>query len=91
MESLEEVEEVFRNCSSSLQSLKLYDCDKLRSFCGGLEHLTALKTLVIWNCPNVRLSEETEDGRPDWMQSLAVLECLRIWDCKRLESINSPL
>ncbi|XP_021721833.1 disease resistance protein RGA2-like isoform X2 [Chenopodium quinoa] len=110
VESLEEVEEVFRSYLSSLQTLKFERCDKLRSVCGALEHLTALKKLVIRNCPNVRLSEETEDGRPwrslhhslldlrfeglpqlvslpDWMQSLAALEYLRICDCMRLESI----
>ncbi|XP_021724260.1 disease resistance protein RGA2-like [Chenopodium quinoa] len=61
VESLEEVEEVFRNCSFSLEYLGFYNCDKLRSISGGLKHLNALKALRIWNCPNVRLSE---DGRP---------------------------
>ncbi|XP_021740886.1 disease resistance protein RGA2-like [Chenopodium quinoa] len=61
VESLEEVEEVFRNCSFSLENLGFFNCDKLRSISGGLKHLTALKTLLICNCPNVRLSE---DGRP---------------------------
>uniref|UniRef100_A0A803LMJ5 Uncharacterized protein n=1 Tax=Chenopodium quinoa TaxID=63459 RepID=A0A803LMJ5_CHEQI len=65
LESFEELEEVFCNCSSSLQSLRFYGCERLRSVCGGLEHLTALKELSIGgNCPNVRLSEETEDCRP---------------------------
>ncbi|KNA17806.1 hypothetical protein SOVF_076260 [Spinacia oleracea] len=64
VESLEEVKEVFSNCSSSLQDLDIIGFDKLRSMPGALEHLTALKKLTIWNCPNVRLSEEREDGTP---------------------------
>ncbi|KNA13795.1 hypothetical protein SOVF_113510 [Spinacia oleracea] len=57
LESLEEVNKVFCNCSSSLQDLDIRGFDKLRSMSGALEHLTALKKLRIENCPNVRLSE----------------------------------
>ncbi|XP_021721837.1 putative disease resistance protein RGA4 isoform X2 [Chenopodium quinoa] len=87
MESLKEVEEVFHNCSSSLQILKFKKSVKLRSVCGGLEHLTALKKLVIRNCPNVRLSEETEDGRP-WRSLHHSLCDLRFYDLPQL--VNLP-
>uniref|UniRef100_A0A803LMJ9 Disease resistance protein At4g27190-like leucine-rich repeats domain-containing protein n=1 Tax=Chenopodium quinoa TaxID=63459 RepID=A0A803LMJ9_CHEQI len=85
LESFEEVEEVFRNCSSSLQTLEIRCCDKLRSVSGGLEHLTSLKWLEISNCPNVRLSEETEDARP-W-RSLHSLHSLKFWGLPQLVSL----
>ncbi|XP_057247824.1 putative disease resistance protein RGA3 isoform X2 [Beta vulgaris subsp. vulgaris] len=58
LESLGEVEQVLRSCSSSLCYLKIGHCDNLKSVCGGLEHLTSLESLRIDGCPNLKLSEE---------------------------------
>ncbi|XP_056697966.1 putative disease resistance protein RGA1 [Spinacia oleracea] len=63
VESLGEASEVFRSCSSSLISLKIKYCFKLRSVVfGGLEHLTALEDLEITLCNNLSLSEKVERG-----------------------------
>ncbi|KNA18842.1 hypothetical protein SOVF_067170 [Spinacia oleracea] len=58
IESLDEVGELFRNCLSSLQELKIGKCPKLKSVCGGLVHLTALESLKIDDSPDLSLSEE---------------------------------
>ncbi|XP_021752326.1 putative disease resistance protein RGA3 [Chenopodium quinoa] len=61
LESLKEAGDVFRSCSSSLRSLTIEGCRKLRSvISGGLEHLTALQDLTISDCPNVNLLGEEE-------------------------------
>ncbi|XP_021746963.1 disease resistance protein RGA2-like [Chenopodium quinoa] len=71
LESLEVVEEVFRSCSSSLQSFCITGgCSKLRSVSGGVEHLTALKITTT-----------------NWMQFLKALQTLSIVRCNKLESI----
>ncbi|KNA17809.1 hypothetical protein SOVF_076290 [Spinacia oleracea] len=85
LESLEEVEDVFRNCSSSLQTLEIISCNKLRSMSGGLEHLIALKELPIIYCPNVRLSEEREDA--PWRSLHHSLRSLRFESLPQLASL----
>uniref|UniRef100_A0A803KU85 Uncharacterized protein n=1 Tax=Chenopodium quinoa TaxID=63459 RepID=A0A803KU85_CHEQI len=61
LESLKEAGDVFSSCSSSLRSLRIEKCRKLRSvISGGLEHLTALQDLTISECPNVNLLGEEE-------------------------------
>ncbi|XP_021860024.1 putative disease resistance protein RGA1 isoform X2 [Spinacia oleracea] len=82
VESLGEAREAFRRCSSSLISLKIENCFKLKSVVfGGLEHLTALETLKIKNCSNLSLSEEVEreDGMP-WQPFHHPLRSLKL-DC----------
>ncbi|XP_021844211.2 putative disease resistance protein RGA1 [Spinacia oleracea] len=67
VESLGEAKEVFCSYSSSLISLKIKSCSKLKSVVfGGLEHLTALENLEIENCSHLIPSEEVEreDGMP---------------------------
>uniref|UniRef100_A0A803LVG3 R13L1/DRL21-like LRR repeat region domain-containing protein n=1 Tax=Chenopodium quinoa TaxID=63459 RepID=A0A803LVG3_CHEQI len=64
IESLEEVEEVIHGCSSSLQSLCIENCPKLKNIFGGLEHLTALKKLYISSSPNLKISDGSDIGMP---------------------------
>ncbi|GAB4847060.1 hypothetical protein Ancab_026071 [Ancistrocladus abbreviatus] len=46
--NLEKLREVFTSLSS-LRQLRLTRCHGLRSLSGGMEHLTSLEKLVIWN------------------------------------------
>ncbi|KAJ8448605.1 hypothetical protein Cgig2_010492 [Carnegiea gigantea] len=68
VESLSEVGEVFRSCSSSLKSLQIWDCPKLKSLCGALEHLTVLESIEIKRTPSLNLDDkemgENDDGKP---------------------------
>ncbi|KAJ8448610.1 hypothetical protein Cgig2_010497 [Carnegiea gigantea] len=80
VESLSEVGEVFRSCSSSLKSLQIRGCCKLKSLCGALEHLTVLESLEISGTPSLNLDDrevgENDDGKP-WQclhQSLRFLK-----------------
>ncbi|KAJ8448469.1 hypothetical protein Cgig2_022097 [Carnegiea gigantea] len=70
------LEEVF-TISKSLLSLELTHCHNLRSLSGGLEHLTALENLVIWNWKELDISssEDIDDGMP-W-KALKSLRSLR--------------
>jgi len=57
VESLSEVKEVFRGCSSSLRILKVEGCMKLRSISRGLEHLAVLESLDLVHQPELRCDE----------------------------------
>ncbi|KAL9237159.1 hypothetical protein vseg_011743 [Gypsophila vaccaria] len=81
LESLSEVEDIFRSCSSSLRSLEICHCPKLKCLSAGLKHLTVLETLVLEYIANLRLiSSEKEENQQDgnlWQslhQSLRSLE-----------------
>ncbi|CAO2839103.1 unnamed protein product [Amaranthus hypochondriacus] len=63
VESFEEIEDVFRCCSSSLRRLVLIRCRKLGSIDGVLEHLIALKQFDILDCPALKLEEESKPWR----------------------------
>ncbi|KAK9665720.1 hypothetical protein RND81_14G131000 [Saponaria officinalis] len=81
LESLSEVEDIFRSCSSSLRNLEICHCPKLKCISAGLKHLTVLETLVLEYIANLRLTssekeEREQDGTP-WRslhQSLRSLE-----------------
>ncbi|CAO2820263.1 unnamed protein product [Amaranthus hypochondriacus] len=62
IENLGEVENVFRTCSSSIQFLSIYSCINLKSVSEGLQHLLVLEALGIYDCPNLNLSREMEEG-----------------------------
>uniref|UniRef100_A0A803N5G6 Uncharacterized protein n=1 Tax=Chenopodium quinoa TaxID=63459 RepID=A0A803N5G6_CHEQI len=85
LESLEVVEEVFRSCSSSLQSFCITGgCSKLRSVSGGVEHLTALKMLDIYCNNNLSLLEDGEDGTP-WKSLYHSLTYIQLVDLPQLQ------
>ncbi|KAJ8434036.1 hypothetical protein Cgig2_001229 [Carnegiea gigantea] len=62
LESLSEVEVVFRSCSSSLRTLEITRCSKLRSVSGGLEYLTALESLELSLLEELRFDEIDGEG-----------------------------
>ncbi|KAJ8434037.1 hypothetical protein Cgig2_001230 [Carnegiea gigantea] len=62
VESLSEIEVVFRSCSSSLRTLEIRGCSKLRSVSGGLEYLTALESLELWDLEELRFDETDGEG-----------------------------
>ncbi|XP_057528235.1 putative disease resistance protein RGA1 [Amaranthus tricolor] len=62
-EKEENLGELFRACSSSLRILEIKYCLNLRSIVAGeLEHLSALETLSISSCFNLKFSEEKEEN-----------------------------
>uniref|UniRef100_A0A803MLP6 R13L1/DRL21-like LRR repeat region domain-containing protein n=1 Tax=Chenopodium quinoa TaxID=63459 RepID=A0A803MLP6_CHEQI len=78
VESLAEFGVILHSCSSSLRSLIIHDCHKLKTLYGGLEHLTALEKLRISTSHNLRLSEEVTQNStgtpwPSLHQSLCYL------------------
>ena len=77
MESLRELGNVFRRCSSSLHELSLIRCIRLRSVWGGLIHLSSLKKLCLVACPNVNLSNEDETKNGMCMPSQSFHHSLR--------------
>ncbi|XP_021733020.1 putative disease resistance protein RGA4 [Chenopodium quinoa] len=89
VESLAELGVVLHSCSSSLRSLIIHDCHKLKTLYGGLEHLTALEKLRISASHNLRLSEVTQNstGTP-WPSLHQSLRYLHLWDMPQL--INLP-
>jgi len=62
VENLSEIEVVFRSCSSSLRTLEITRCSKLRSVSGGLEYLTALESLELSFLGELRFDETDGEG-----------------------------
>ncbi|KAJ8431552.1 hypothetical protein Cgig2_029581 [Carnegiea gigantea] len=99
VENLSEVEEVFHCCSSSLRTLEIRCCLKLKSVCEGLEHLTALEKEegeddeMPWRCLHHCLrSLELNNlpnlvNLPNGMRYLTALQSLEIRDCASLKSL----
>ncbi|KAF9670794.1 hypothetical protein SADUNF_Sadunf13G0105800 [Salix dunnii] len=75
------------NLSGSLESLRIYGWDKLKSVPHQLQHLIALKSLVIWGFNG----EEFEEALPDWLANLSSLRNLRITFCKNLKYLPSSI
>uniref|UniRef100_A0A6N2L2J8 NB-ARC domain-containing protein n=1 Tax=Salix viminalis TaxID=40686 RepID=A0A6N2L2J8_SALVM len=73
------------NLSGSLEFLQIYGWDKLKSVPHQLQHLTALKSLVIWGFNG----EEFEEALPDWLANLSSLQHLHISFCKNLKYLPS--
>ncbi|KAK9665690.1 hypothetical protein RND81_14G129200 [Saponaria officinalis] len=91
VESLTEWEQVFRVCSSSLKSLRLIGCPKLRCLSGGLMFLTHLESLYLGRLPIVSLADEIIDGDGEddvmpWGSLCDSLQNLEISECKELKS-----
>lgn len=61
MESLSEMGEVLRSCSSCLRSLTFFNLSSLKSLSGGLEHLLTLESLCLVDLPNLSFAEEGEE------------------------------
>ena len=73
------------NLSGSLESLWISGWDKLKSVPHQLQHLTALKSLVIWGFNG----EEFEEALPNWLANLSSLRRLEIVCCKNLKHLPS--
>ncbi|XP_057528173.1 disease resistance protein RGA2-like [Amaranthus tricolor] len=90
MENLGEVKKVFRACSSFLRILTISGCLNLRSIVAGeLEHLSALETLSIISCKNLKFSEEKEENygvgyNPSILPSLLTLT---LYDLLKMEHL----
>ncbi|KAJ8419369.1 hypothetical protein Cgig2_020696 [Carnegiea gigantea] len=80
VQSLLEVEEVFRGCSSSLQFLQVDACFELRCVSRGLQHLTALESLELVCLPRVV-------ELPKGMRYLTALQSLKIDGLAGLEDL----
>ncbi|KAH9624579.1 hypothetical protein KSS87_023014 [Heliosperma pusillum] len=92
LESLSEFEQVFSACSSSLQTLRINHCPKLRYLSRGLGYLAGLESLYLSRMPIVSLADETtdleheDDGRP-WGSLCNSLQYLEIAECNELKSL----
>ncbi|KAJ8422809.1 hypothetical protein Cgig2_018010 [Carnegiea gigantea] len=90
VESLSEVGVVFHSCSSSLKSLEIWGCRKLKSLCGALEHLTVLESLKLKRMSNLNLDNkevgEDDDGKP-WQGLHRSLRCLTLEKLPELVSL----
>ena len=75
------------NLSGSLESLRIYGWDKLKSVPHQLQHLTALKSLFIWGFNG----EEFEEALPDWLANLSSLRILYIRCCMNLKHLPSSI
>ncbi|GMH05582.1 hypothetical protein Nepgr_007422 [Nepenthes gracilis] len=63
---------------TSLQVLKLIDCENLLSLSSGIGYLTALRELHIVRCPRLA-------SLPSSLRSLAALRVLEVVDCERMD------
>eukprot|EP00258_Populus_trichocarpa_P036671 XP_024452690.1 putative disease resistance protein RGA3 isoform X3 [Populus trichocarpa] len=73
------------NLSGSLQKLKIWGWDKLKSVPHQLQHLTALEKLSIRDFKG----EEFEEALPEWLANLSSLRRLEIANCKNLKYLPS--
>ncbi|KAG5230707.1 Fom-2 family protein [Salix suchowensis] len=73
------------NLSGSLETLWIEGWDKLKSVPHQLQHLTALKFLII----NGFNGEEFEEALPEWLGNLSSLQRLYIMECKNLKYLPS--
>ncbi|XP_021753586.1 putative disease resistance protein RGA4 [Chenopodium quinoa] len=91
--SLSELEDVFRRYTSSLQSLRISYCPNLQRLGkGGLEHLTALESLVLDRNNQLSFSEDeaTDDGMP-WKSLHHCLRSLTIIECSAIKSLPESM
>jgi Leucine-rich repeat (LRR) protein len=61
IEDLETLPEEWSKNLSSLESLNIYKCDRLKSLSPGIQHLTALRDLDIVDCAELEIAND-EDG-----------------------------
>ncbi|XP_074313188.1 putative disease resistance protein RGA1 isoform X2 [Silene latifolia] len=88
-ESLSEVKEVFKYCSSSLRALEIQHYNKLTRLCGGLEHLTALQSLTLEGCNELKFEEEEHNntsGMP-WRLLHCNLRSLKLDRLNKVENL----
>ncbi|XP_074287761.1 putative disease resistance protein RGA1 [Silene latifolia] len=82
MESLGEVRKLFpTSLSSSLRSLRIYECPQLKSVGEWLEHLSALEELRIEQCPKVEL------GGMSWHNMAGTLQSLVLTGIEEMEEL----
>ncbi|XP_021753271.1 putative disease resistance protein RGA4 [Chenopodium quinoa] len=95
VESLSEYGDVFRKYkyASYIRSLQIFSCSNLRRLGrGGLEHLTALESLVFAFNDQLSFSEDEvdDDGMP-WKSLQHCLRSLYIRDCKAIKSLPESI
>jgi len=78
VESFLELRDVFRGCSSSLRSLTIKRCTKLKSVCG-LEHLTALEMLDLRSLPKLNMNNDRKGDSEGEIQNHDEMP----WHCLR--------
>ncbi|KAL2901483.1 putative disease resistance protein RGA4 [Bienertia sinuspersici] len=94
-DSSEKLEQAFANLSSSLRSLAFYNCTNLKYISKGLEHLTALENLVLYNCIDSELSRNEPDddcgcGMP-WKTFKTSLRSVKLMWMSQLVSLPTGL
>ncbi|KAK9666489.1 hypothetical protein RND81_14G188000 [Saponaria officinalis] len=76
--------DLFQRHASSIESLDLSNCKELKSLCGGgIEQLTNLRYLNLWNSINLDLGEGDDCGMSPW-KSLKNLRKLDLWSLSNL-------
>ncbi|KAL9231991.1 hypothetical protein vseg_007143 [Gypsophila vaccaria] len=83
-EMLSEAAHLFKRHASSLRNLYLKDCKELKSLCGGgIEHLTNLTRLSIYDASDLDLGEGDDCGMSPW-KSLLNLSVLTLQSLSKL-------
>ncbi|XP_074312763.1 putative disease resistance protein RGA1 [Silene latifolia] len=82
VESLLEVTELFQNCfSSTLRFLTISKCPKIKYLYGAFEHLSALRSLCISDCPNLLSDKAEEHDVIPWLHLAQTLCSLQLSFC----------
>ncbi|KAL2348831.1 hypothetical protein Fmac_002831 [Flemingia macrophylla] len=74
---------------TSLQSLTIINCKKLKSLSEGMGHSACLEVLSVWGCPV--LVALPSNMNQDWLGDMTSLRELELWRCRELKSLPSSI
>ena len=75
---------VWKALNGRIQSLTLSRFPKMESLPEGIQHLTSLRDLRLWNCDGLTTI-------PEWIGSLTSLKNLEFWGCPNLTSLPEEI